>query len=258
MSLFSACEFKSYSPSYALKSTPQFTLRYSAELNVKPDGTWGKSPYSSIAKGIFKVKSSYDSAKAQVEMSISVDSLEFKSSERAPQEDLYMVERLKKYHSKVVLTRTGQILSLEEEPVLPPIEFSPLNFGRLMILGLPAFPSSKIKIGTSWESVQPLLDKFHPESQVTRRFKLESIQESTKGKLLLCSVDFNVRLEEGLPTLTGKGEMEFDLESGGPISANLEVEGRFVSPVSEKTVDSQTTSSVPLRLKERLSLRFSN
>ena len=102
------------------------------------------------------------------------------------------------------------------------------------------------------------LDKFHPESQVTRRFKLESIQESTKGKLLLCSVDFNVRLEEGLPTLTGKGEMEFDLESGGPISANLEVEGRFVSPVSEKTVDSQTTSSVPLRLKERLSLRFSN
>lgn len=287
--LSSSCEFKSYRAAYRFDPGVTYTLRFASGLDAKPDGSWGKGPYASGTESIFSAKGVLDSSKGQINLAFTMDSLKYHSSERAPEEDAYMVSRLRKYRARMALSRTGQALSLEEEPGLPPVEFSPLNFGRLLIYGLPSFPDADIKKGSRWELRQPLLDKFHPESQLIKRFRLASVRETPQGRIAVCEVAIEALLDEELgavhpaptakspepasdtipggtvvplpnATMAGKGRMEFNLDTGRPISTELEVEGVFISQPTgsqEKSGDSGSVAPLTVRLKEHLSLHFS-
>jgi hypothetical protein len=288
----SSCEFSSRRAAWRLESGAKYKVSYSAELKAKADGSWGSSPYVSAAKAEFSTVAASDTSKGQLELAFAVDTLEYRSSERAPDEDEYMTGRLKKYKSKVALSRTGQVLSLEEEPGMPPVEFSPLNFGRFLAYVLPAFPDAPVKQGSRWEIVQPLLDKFHPDSRVIKRFTLSAIRETAEGDLATCLVEVEAYLDEDLgekakgdgddakkPTLTGSGQVVFNLAKGRPVSAEMDLEGRFLSRPSPKPEDPASAGSVsaptgsgsaqpqsepaqaeaqPLRLQERVSVRFSD
>ena len=257
--VFISCDFKSYRAAYRFDPGVGYTIHYSAELKGKADGSWGRSPYTATAKAVFTVKGSSDSSKGQDELNLTVDSLAFQSSERATNEDSYMAGRLRKYRARITMTRTGLILALEEEPGLPPVEFSPLNFGRMLLYGLASFPDSDIRPGAHWESRQPLLDKFHPESQLLRKFRLLTVRETAQGHVATVEVVIDAVLEEGLgDTLTGKGEVEFNLDKGRPVSAELKVEGSYLSRRPEKGQDSIPAEALSLRLQESLRLRFSD
>ncbi|HKP95492.1 MAG TPA: hypothetical protein VJ385_07030 [Fibrobacteria bacterium] len=267
--LLSSCEFRSRRAVWRLEAGVTYKLEYSAELRARADGSWGTGPYVSAARAGFSVRAVPDTSKGQIEVSLAADTLDYRSSERGPEEDQYMTGRLRKYKARISLSRTGQILSLEEEPGMPPVEFSPLNFGRFLAYALPAFPDAPIKKGSRWEIVQPLLDKFHPDSRLLKRFTLSAIRETPEGDLATCLVDLEAFLDEDLgsgenvrkPSLTGSGQMVFNLASGRPVSADLELEGRFMSHPPGEPADSSGSGSkpeaLPLRLQEKLSLRFS-
>jgi hypothetical protein len=276
--LLSSCEFSSRKAVWNLDSGAEYKVRYSAELRAKAEGSWGSSPYVSAAQAEFSTVAASDTSKGQLELAFAVDTLEYRSSERAPEEDEYMTGRLRKYKSKLALSRTGQVLSLEEEPGMPPVEFSPLNFGRFLAYVLPAFPDAPIKQGSRWEIVQPLLDKFHPGSRVVKRFTLSAIRETAEGDLATCLVEVEAFLDEDLgnkekgdgeaakkPSLTGSGQIVFNLAKGRPVSAEMDLEGRFLGHPSQKPEDPASAGSdtaqaesLPLRLQERLSVRFSD
>jgi hypothetical protein len=265
--LLSSCEFRSRRAVWHFDPGVTYKVRYAAELKAKADGSWGSSPYVSAAQAEFSAQASLDTSKGQIELSLAVDTLQYRSSERGPEEDRYMTGRLRKYKAKLSLSRTGQVLSLEEEPGMPPVEFSPLNFSRFLAYILPAFPDAPIKKGARWEIVQPLLDKFHPDSRVVKRFTLSAIRETPEGDLATCLVEMDAYLEEDLgegeaarkPSLSGSGQMVFNLGKGRPVSAELELEGRFVSSrLPQKTGDSTRAEALPLRLLEKLSVRFSD
>jgi hypothetical protein len=259
-----SCEFQSRRAVWRLDPSVTYKVGYSAELRAKADGSWGSSPYVSAAEAEFSVHAVPDSAKGQIEISLAVDTLSYRSSERGPDEDDYMTGRLRKYRAKLALSRTGQLLTLEEEPGMPPVDFTPLNFGRFLAYLLPTFPDAPIKKGTRWETVQPMLDKFHPGSRVMKRFTLSAIRETPEGDLAVCLVEMDVHLEEDLdqgaepdlPTLTGSGQMVFNLDTGRPVSAELELEGRFTSRLPQKPVDSTQPDARPLRLQEKAKLDF--
>lgn len=210
------------------------------------------------------MQASGDTSKGQFELSLTVDTLTYRSSERGPDEDRYMTGRLRKYRAKVSLSRTGQVLAMEEEPSMAPVEFSPLNFGRFLAYAMPSFPDASIKKGSRWEIIQPLLDKFHPDSRVIKRFTLSAVRETPQGDLATLLVEMEAHLSEDLgeaegatqPAMTGSGQMVFNLSKGRPVSADLELEGRFISQLPQKTGDSTQLKPLPLRLQEKLSLRF--
>jgi hypothetical protein len=276
-SLFFAvsCEFQSRRVSWSLEPGVTYKLQYAVELRAKADGSWGASAYVSTAEAGFSLRAVTDSAKAQLDLSLTVDTLTYRSPERGPEEDRYMTGRLKKYHAKASLTRTGQLLSLEEEPVMPPVGFSPLDFRRFLAFTLPSFPDAPIKKGSRWEVTQPLLDKFHPGSRVTKRFTLSAIRETPEGELAVCLVEMEVFLDEEVsdpeaptvpgsdsagtaePALRGSGQMIFNLAKGIPVSTELELEGRFQSRLPQKSGDSTQPPALPLRLQEKLRLGFS-
>jgi hypothetical protein len=205
-----------------------------------------------------------NSTKGQLVLRLTIDSLGFRSSERAQGEDAYMVGRLRKYRAHLLVTRSGQVLSLEEEPHLPPVDFSPLNFGRLFLYGLAAFPDSNIKIGTRWESQQSLLDKFHPEARLIRHFRLISVRQTPTGPTAEIAVAMQAFLEADLGSesqdsavsLTGKGSLEFNLQTGRLISSDLKMEGLFYSQQPANASDSTPAESRPMRLQSTLRLRF--
>ncbi|MDB5049258.1 MAG: hypothetical protein JWO30_2329 [Fibrobacteres bacterium] len=265
--LLSSCEFRSHRAVWHFEPGVTYKVQYSAEVKAKADGSWGAAPYVSAAQAGFSAQAALDTSKGQIELSLAVDTLQYRSSERGPEEDHYMTGRLRKYKAKLSLSRTGQVLSLEEEPGMPPVGFSPLNFGRFLAYVLPAFPDAPIKKGTRWEIVQPLLDKFHPESRAVKRFTLSAVRETPEGELATCLVEMDAYLDEdlgdgeaaGKPSLSGSGQMVFNLTQGRPVSAELELEGRFVSgPLGQKTGDSTQPEALPLRLQEKLSVRFSD
>jgi hypothetical protein len=265
--LLSACEFRSRHASWHLRSAVTYKLRYEAEIRAKADGSWGAGPYVSAAQAEFTATTSADTSKGQVELTLIVDTLAYRSSERGPEEDEYMTGRLRKYKAKLALAATGQMVSLEEEPSLPSVAFSPLNFGRLMAFALPAFPASAIKQGSRWEISQPLLDKFHPESRIRKRFTLSAIRETPQGDIATCLVEMDAFLDEdlgngenaGKPSLSGRGQMVFNLTQGRPVSSEFEMDGRFIAQAaSPKTTDAPQPEALPLRLQEKISLRFSD
>ncbi len=265
--LFASCQFGSRHAYWHFNPSVTYKLRYSAETKAKADGSWGSTPYVSAAQARFTAQAASDTSKGQIELFLAVDTLEYRSSERGPEEDGYMTGRLRKYKGKVTLSRTGQVLSLEEEPALPPVAFSPLNFGRLLAYALPAFPDMAIKKGSRWEVSQSLLDKFHPDSRVRKRFVMSAIRETPEGELATCLVDMDAFLDEdlgngenaGKPSLTGSGQMVFNLTKGRPVSSQLELDGRFISHgLPQKTGDSAQASDLPLQLREKISLSFSD
>lgn len=275
-----SCEFQSRRVSWNLEPGVTYKLQYAVELRAKAEGSWGASPYVSTAEAGFSLRAVTDSAKAQLDLALTVDTLDYRSPERGPEEDRYMTGRLKKYHAKAGLSRTGQLLSLEEEPVMPPVGFSPLDFRRFLAFTLPSFPDTPIRKGSRWEITQPLLDKFHPGSRVTKRFTLSAIRETPEGELAVCLVEMQVFLDEEVdeqvpdpgapsasagsdsaataePDLRGSGQMIFNLGKGIPVSTELELEGRFQSRLPQKSGDSAQASAAPLRLQEKLRLGFS-
>jgi hypothetical protein len=264
--LVSSCEFKSYRFTYQGGKSIAKSLDYSAELEGKEVGSPGPGLYRTKVQARLWVTGSYDSTKSQWDYKFSMDSLAFVSSERAQDEDKYMQGRLRKYHSRLLLTKTGQILFLDEEPQLPPVEFSPLNFGRFIIYGLPAFPDAPIKKGECWESQQSLLDKFHPESRLHRRYCFLSLQETAYGRIAHFDMTLATRLEEDLKapktdtaSLKGKGKFVFNLDGGYPISTQIEVEGDFLTPegVGSNSPDSLPKPPMALHLSLSLNLKFS-
>ncbi len=269
-SLFAAvsCEFQSHRATWRPDPKVTYQVRFAAELRAKADGSWGSGPYASTAEAGFSARAVVDSAKSQVEISLTVDTLLYHSSERGPDEDQYMTGRLRKYRAKTALSRTGQMLSLEEEPVMPPVVFTPLDFGRYLAYALPAFPDAPIKKGSRWEISQPLLDKFHPDSHVLKRFTLSALRETPEGDLAVCLVEMEVFLGEDLgsgsdstralvPALKGRGQMVFNLGKGMPVSSELELEGRFQSRLPNRAGDSTLPAELPLRLEEKITLEFS-
>lgn len=262
--LLSSCEFRSRRATWRFDPGTASKLMYSAELRAKADGSWGSSPYVSSANAAFSMQASGDTSKGQFELTLTVDTLTYRSSERGPDEDRYMTGRLRKYRAKVSLSRTGQVLAMEEEPGMPPVEFSPLNFGRFLAYAMPSFPDAPIKKGSRWEIIQPLLDKFHPDSRVIKRFTLSAVRETPQGDMATLLVEMEAHLSEDLgeaegtaqPAMTGSGQMVFNLSKGRPVSADLELEGRFISRLPQKTGDSTQPEPLPLRLQEKLSLRF--
>jgi hypothetical protein len=286
--LLASCEFQSRRITWRLDPAVTYKVRYSVELRAKAEGGWGAGPYVSVAEAGFSLRAVTDSAKAQIEASLTVDTLEYRSAERGPEEDAYMTGRLRKYRAKTSLSRTGQLLSMEEEPGLPPVDFTPLNFGRFLAYAIPSFPDAPLKKGSRWETVQPLLDKFHPESKVIKRFTLSAIRETPEGDLAVCLVEMEVYLGEDLavpqngapgqggggptskdpasgpsgtdPTLSGRGQMVFNLDKGRPVFTELELEGRFQSRLPQKSGDSTQPETLPetlsLRLLEKVKLAF--
>lgn len=289
--ILAACVFRSHRPAYRFDSGENFRVQYSVELKAKADGNWDAEPYASVAEAELSFRAVSDSSKGEIELTLAVDSLALRSSERGPEEDGYMAGRLKKYLAKMVITRTGQVLSLDEEPSLPPVGFSPLNFGRFLIYSLPTFPDRPVKQGSRWEVTQSLLDKFHPDSRIVKRFALSAIRETPEGRLAVCLVELEAYLAEDLgdfgepvtgaqtgsaearkvsgdagnphkPSLTGRGNMVFNLDTGRPVSADLEMEGDFRRRPPAMEADSSRPSSpfpesLGLSLQEKISLRFS-
>lgn len=275
-----SCEFQSRRITWRLDPAVIYKVRYSVELRAKAEGSWGSSPYVTVAEAGFSLRAVTDTAKAQIEASLTVDTLEYRSSERGPEEDAYMTGRLRKYRAKTSLSRTGQLLSMEEEPGLPPVDFTPLNFGRFLAYAIPSFPDAPLKKGSRWETVQPLLDKFHPESKVVKRFTLSAIRETPEGDLAVCLVEMDVYSTEDLavpqgggpgqgaeapsssgpaktgPVLSGRGQMVFNLDKGRPVLTELELEGRFQSRLPQKTGDSTQPEILPLKLQEKVRLTF--
>ena len=269
--ILSSCEFRSRRPAYRFDPGVTFKIRYSAETRAKADGSWGSAPYVSAATAEFTGKAVTDSAKGQIELTLSVDTLDFRAAERGAEEDAYMDGRLKKYRSRLALSRTGQLLGLEEEPSQPPVEFSPLNIGRWLVYALPAFPDAAIRQGARWESTQPLLDKFHPDSRVVKHFTLSAIRETPEGDLATCLVEMEIFLAEDFgdttstaaPALSGSGRVVFNLAKGRPVSAEIELEGRFLGNPGRAPSDTTNTGSgnpagLPLKLQEKLELSFSD
>lgn len=286
VSLFTvSCEFQSRRVAWRFDPGVTYKVRYSVELRAKAEGSWGASPYVSVAQAGFSLRAVTDTAKALIEASLEVDTLEYRSAERGPEEDAYMTGRLRKYRAKTTLSRTGQLLSMEEEPGLPPVDFTPLNFGRFLAYAVPSFPDAPLKKGSRWEMVQPLLDKFHPESKVVKRFTLSAIRETPEGDMAVCLVEMDVYLTEDLavppaggagqggggsssadpdlaaqskpaPALSGRGRMIFNLDSGRPVLTELELEGRFESRLPQKPGDSTQPDTLPLRLQEKVKLAF--
>ena len=262
--LLSSCEFRSRRAAWHPSPGVTYKLRYSAETRAKAQGAWGQAPYLSAALAEFSVKASLDSAKSQIELALAVDTLDFKAAERSPEEDAYMDGRLRKYRAKLSLSRTGQALALEEEPALPPVDFSPLAIGRWLIYALPAFPDAPMRQGTRWDVSQSLLDKFHPDSRVEKHYTLSAIRETPGGDLAICLVVVEAWLGEDVggaasgPALKGSGKVVFNLRKGLPESAVLELEGRFRRGPPRPAADSGAADPQPLELRENLELTFSD
>jgi hypothetical protein len=260
--LLSACRFQSQRAAYAFPPGVAYRLHYGAELQAEAGGA--ARGYSSASEGAFSFKAAQDTAKG-ADLAFTVDSLAFRGSDRDSGEDRYMAERLRKYRARLVLSRSGQILSLEEEPALPPIDFSTLNFGRWLLYGLPAFPGEDIGKGSQWTAEQPLLDKFHPGSKVIKNFTATALRKTGDGRLLTAKFTVEVHLEDlddalaaKGPALTGKGEAIFNLDKGRPVSVDLTVQGDFRIPAPRPAGDTTSAPppSKPLQLKERLRLNF--
>jgi hypothetical protein len=244
-----------------------YGIHYQAALEAAGKG---KRSYASSASAGLSLKAGpapasrpADTVKTNAELVLTIDSLAFGGADRDPGEDRYMVERLRKYRARLLLTRTGQILALEEEPALPPVELSTLNFGRWLLYCLPAFPTETIGDGSQWTAEQPLLDKFHPDSKVVKTYTATALRKSEAGRILKLKVEMSVLLEDlgdesaaKGPALTGQGEVLFNLDKGLPVSMELTLQGNFRTPKAPGS-DSAAPASKPLRLKEYLLLRFS-
>jgi hypothetical protein len=265
--LFSSCEFSSRRIAWNPAPGVAFKLRYSAETRAKAGGPWGAAPYVSSAQAEFTAKASVDSAKGQIEIALAVDTLDFKASERSPEEDGYMDGRLKKYRARIALSRTGQVLALEEEPSLPPVAVSPLAIGRWLAYALPVFPETPLRQGKRWDITQPLLDKFHPDSRVVKHYTLSAIRETPGGDQAICLVEYEAWLDEDVggpsaaPALKGSGKVVFNLAKGRPESASFELEGTFreAKPRSPgDTAQSAAAGPQPLEMREKVDLTFSD
>jgi hypothetical protein len=235
----------------------------------KAEGFRGSRPYDSRTEATLRFKAVPDSAGGRIEVAFAADSITFEASDRDETERRYMEERLRRYKARMVLSTAGRVLALEEEPEPPPVEFSPLNIGRFLAVGMPAFPPVAVKAGSEWQVEQPLLDKFRPESRVVKRYRVEDIRETAEGRLLVCAVDVEAWLGEGpgaagfgasgdtaISSLAGKGEAVFNLDRGVPVSSLIDLEGRFTSPIREGGADSGRVVDLPIRLGMRLDLRF--
>jgi hypothetical protein len=265
--LLSSCEFRSRRITWHPAPGVAFKLRYAAETRAKAGGSWGTAVYVSSAQADFSAQASVDSAKGQIEIALAVDTLDFKAAERSPEEDAYMDGRLKKYRARLALSRTGQVLALEEEPALPPVAFSPLAIGRWLAFALPAFPETALRQGKRWEVTQSLLDKFHPGSRVVKHYTLSAIRETPSGDQAVCLVEYEAWLDEDVggpaeaPTLRGSGKIVFNLEKGRPESASLEMEGTFREGQPRTPGDSSQPAGAeprPLELREKVEMTFAD
>ncbi len=263
--LLSSCELRSHRLAWQPEPGSRFKLRYSAETRARAGGAWDGRPYVSSVTAVFSVKADGDPSKGQIDLALAVDTLEFKADERSREEDAYMDGRLRKYRARLSLSRTGQALSIEEEPALPPVGFSPLAIARLLAYGLPAFPDAAMRQGKRWEITQPLLDKFHPDSKVVKRFALSALRGTPTGTMATCLFEIEGWLDEDVgappgPALKGSGKTIFNLDKGLPESVSLEMEGRFQAGPGKASGD---TASAPqerpiLELKQKLELSFSD
>jgi hypothetical protein len=267
--LLVSCEFRSRRASWHPAAGVTYKLRYSAETRAKADGSWGAAPYVASAKAEFSVKAATDSAKGQIEIALAADTLDFKASERPPEEDAYMDGRLRKYRAKLTLSRTGQVVAFEEEPAQPPVDLTPLAIGRWLTYALPAFPDAALRQGARWDIVQPLLDKFHPDSRVAKHYTLSAIRQTPDGELATCLVEIEAFLAEdlgdtasagpALPTLKGSGKVVFNLAKGIPESAELELTGRFQGgPPPAPGDTTKPAPARPLKLQQKLEIAFSD
>lgn len=270
IALLGGCREPGRPAGYRFAAGAAYTLRYEASLEAKAESFRGDRPYRAGASARLAFTAAPDSAAGRATLSLSADSVSIHASDRDAQESRYMEERLRRYRAEAVLSRTGQLLSVTEEPDLPPVEFSPVSFGRYLAYGMPALPVEVVAPGSEWTVEQALLDKFHPEARVVKHYRAEAVRQTSEGALLDCRVDMQVFLEEGLggpgpgstpdstrPSLSGRGAAVFNLDRGLPVSSDLELEGRFTSPIQEGVSDSSRVVDLPLILSLKLSLRFS-
>lgn len=267
-SLFAACRPESHVAAWRLSADSAYVLEYDVALEGEAEGFRGRNAYDARARARMAMSAVPDSAGGRFELTLTADTIEFQADDREGQEGAYMVERLRRYKARLALSTTGKVLAVEEEPDLPPVDFSPLNFGRFLAYGIPAFPQEPVKTGSEWQVDQPLLDKFHPGSRVVKRYKAQGVRQTAEGRLLDCKVEIEAWLEDGLasrepavagqppPDLTGKGETVFNLDRGLPVSSEFNLEGRFRSQVREGSSDSARVVDLPLRLGLRVDLRF--
>ncbi len=258
------CRFNTYQTEYRFHSGPSFAVQFVAHLDVSAG--WGKAAYSSDAQVYFSGRFSGDTAKSEWALDVAADSLRFASSERAPEEDKYMMGRLRKYHARLAMTKSGQSLALDEEPALPQVQFTPTNFGRFLAYALPVFPQGRFAVGDTWAFTQVALDKFHPDAHWTKRFKLLEVRETAHGRIAVLSVDLSGDFHDDVgemqtgseATVTGTGRAEFDLAAGRPLSTELEWHGSF-TPQAGADSSGPTGKSplAPMVLSERVSLHFS-
>lgn len=261
--LLGSCQFTSRRIAWAPAPGSDFKLRYSATTRVQAGASWESAPYVSSAEAVFSGKASVDPAKGEIALRLAADTLAFRADERDSAENAYMDGRLRSYRAGLFLSRTGQALSLEEEPALPPVAFSPLAIGRRLIYALPAFPETPLRQGKRWDVEQPLLDKFHPGSRVVKHYALSALRETPRGDLAVCLVEFEVWLDEdagggaGAPALKGSGKVVFNLDKGIPESASLVLEGRFraAAPSGDSAQGAQAEAG-DMELKENLEIAF--
>jgi hypothetical protein len=263
--LCSSCEFRSHRIVWHPAPGSSFKIHYAAETRAKAEGAWGAAPYVSVAQADFSAKAGGDTAKGQIELALAVDSLVFKAADRSLEEEAYMDGRLKKYRSRVTLSRTGQALALEEEPALPPVAFSPLAFGRWLAFALPEFPDAPVRQGKRWDILQPLLDKFHPDSRVAKHFTLSAIRETPAGDEAVCLVELEAWLDEDVgsesgpegPALKGSGKIVFNIAKGIPESASLELTGHFRTGSAPGDSSRAASAGQSMEMREKVELTFS-
>lgn len=275
LSLLSGCirEEVGHRAAYRMSDSAAYAVRYEASLEAGADGFRAARDYGSRATARLSIAAGADPSAGSARLVLTADSIAFRASDRDEEEGRYMVERLKRYKARLAITAAGRVLALEEEPDLPPVAFSPLNFGRFLLYGLPAFPDTAIREGSEWRVEQPLLDKFHPGSRLVKTFRAGGIRQTPEGRVLECDMEVEAWLEEDLEpeeagadggaekaggaTLTGHGRARFNLDRGEPVSSKLELTGRFLSRVQVGGPEASPADH-PIRLGLRLELRFGN
>ncbi len=192
----------------------------------QPETEFGK------AEVFFTQKVSHDSSGRWLEWEAKFDSVFYLSHERDSSENAFMSRRLRDYSLKMVMASTGEVIRISESLELPNIELSGYDFGRQLLLLLPAFSGQAIKPGDSWSVEQNLWDKVDPDIRIVKTQKLKKVGGGDSNRSFqvdytfasLAGKDKGFGFDSDSSVLQGIGKYRFHADEGRLIEAELKIQ----------------------------------